>query len=76
MNTTAITDQYGDVERLLDGLARHLDEIDREALKDAVAGLVGRIVLDPETLRCRIEYAIPTGELLASPRGFEPLYPP
>lgn len=60
-----------DIEGLLDGLARHLEEIDREALKDAISGLVGRVVLDPETLRCRIEYAIPTGELLASPRGAE-----
>lgn len=60
-----------DVAAFLSGLAVQCDGSSRADLKDLVAGLVGRVELDPATLRCRIFYEIPLqgGVLVASPRG-------
>jgi hypothetical protein len=37
-----------------------------------IAGMVERIELDPATIICRMHYRINTGDLVASPPGFEP----
>jgi len=65
-----------DVRRILDGLAEHLESLDREAMKDFLAGLIERIELDEAAAQCRIHYRISTGDKLASPRGFEPRFAP
>ena len=38
--------------------------------------MIGRIELDPSTTVCKLHYRINTGELRASPRGFEPRLTP
>ena len=49
-----------------------------EALKDMLASLTEKIVLDATTLECQIHYriGIEGRNRLASPRGFEPRLPP
>jgi len=66
----ATTITVHDVDHILDRLADDLDRLDREALKDFLSSILGRIVLDPATLTCRIHYQIQakTGDLGASPR--------
>jgi DNA repair exonuclease SbcCD ATPase subunit len=61
-----------DVSKLLQGLASHLTEADQEAVKELLEGIIERIELDPDSHQCRIHYRIDTGEMMASPRGFEP----
>ena len=67
-----------DVLRILDNLANDMASLDRNELKDFLRGIIGKVAMDPETLKCKIHYTIPatTGELMASPRGFEPRLPP
>jgi site-specific DNA recombinase len=65
-----------DVRTLLGSLANHLQEVDRESLKVLTAGLLEKVELCPTTLTCRLHYKIATGDLMASPRGFEPRLPP
>ena len=57
-------------------LADHLQVVDREALKELIRGLVERIELCPTSLAARLHIKIATGDLLASPRGFEPRFTP
>ena len=38
-----------------------------------IAETIERIVLDPDSMSCRIHYALETGDKVASRRGFEPL---
>ncbi len=67
-----------DARAMLVTMADNLPNLDRSALKDLLCGLVEQVTLDVSTLSCCIHYKIrlPTGELVASPRGFEPLYSP
>jgi hypothetical protein len=66
------------VEHLLDNMANDMATLDAAELRDFLRARIGRIVMDAETLNCRIHYEIPaeTGDKLASPRGFEPRLPP
>jgi hypothetical protein len=63
---------------MLATMVDNLPELDRNSLKDLLRGLVEQITLDPKTLAYCIHYKIKLnlGELVASPRGFEPLYSP
>ncbi len=65
-----------DVQAILTGLADNLNTVNRDALKEYLHAFVERIELDPATGACRIHYRIGTGDLMASPRGFEPRSPP
>ena len=65
-----------DVRRILEGLAGHLEGLDREGMKDFLGGLVEQIELTDDAAECRIHYRISTGDKLATPRGFEPRLPP
>ncbi len=65
-----------DVKALLASLADHLQDVDREALKELIGGMLDRIELCPTSLSARLHYRFATGELVASPRGFEPRLPP
>ena len=67
-----------DVLQILDNLANDMASLDRNELKDFLRGIIGKVAMYPETLNCQIHYTIPaaTGELMASPRGFEPRLPP
>jgi hypothetical protein len=66
------------VRRLLDDMAENLGALPKPEPKAFVAGIVARVTLDPGESTCCIQYRIPlvTGDLVASPRGFEPLLPP
>lgn len=67
-----------DVKDMLAEIADNLSELERDALKDLLRGLIERITLDLSELAYCIHYKIKllTEELVASPRGFEPLYSP
>ena len=67
-----------DVKAMLAAMAESLPDLDREALKDLLRGLVDRITLDLSKLSCCIHYKIKlsTGDFVASPGGFEPPYSP
>jgi len=67
----ALTDEH--VELLLAEVARNMESIDGEGLRDFLRGLVDRIELDPASLACRLHYAISAarGDSMASPRGFD-----
>ena len=64
--------------RIVERLATDVDKLDREALKDFLTGMIGKITLNPADLTCSISYEIPatSGEFVASPRGFEPRLSP
>lgn len=64
----ALTDEH--VELLLGAVAGDMPEDAGPELRDYLRDLVQQIELDPETLQCRIHYAIQAarGESLASPR--------
>lgn len=62
-----------DVRRLLAGLADHLAQVDRNALKELLAGVIERIELDPATMAAQIHYRISMGKFVASPRGCQEL---
>jgi site-specific DNA recombinase len=72
-----------DVRRLLRLLANELrDGVETgeiKTIKAALGGFIDRIVLDPVSEACAIHCRIATpdtGFIVASPRGFEPLYSP
>ena len=56
--------------------AAHLQEIDREVLKEMMGGMLEKVELYPTSLQARLHYRFATGDLVASPRGFEPRLPP
>ena len=65
-----------DVKTLLASLADNLQAIDREALKEMIGGMLEKVELCPTTFQARLHYRFAAGDLLASPRGFEPRLPP
>jgi hypothetical protein len=68
--------EESDVEAVRAAMIDNLPELDRIGLKDLLRGLVERITLGPKkTLAC-CKIKLNLGELVASPRGFEPLYSP
>ena len=71
-----VTEQ--DVLDLLDGLGDILKELSREKLKELLRGMLEKVTLDPVTFAGHNHYRIPldSGELVASPRGFEPRLSP
>src|SRR5690606_34559360 len=80
---TAATITVDDVRAMLGGLFAELrDSVaagEIQTTKAALSGLVERIELDPVSEACVIHYRIAnpdTGVIVASPRGFEPLYSP
>jgi hypothetical protein len=54
-----------------------MEEMDKEVLKDQIASIVDKIVLDPESLELTIHYKIPveSRNKMASPGGVEPPLP-
>ena len=62
-----------DVASMLSTMADSMEDLDRDALKDLMQGLVERITLDPYTLACCIYYKIPvkSRNSVASPTRFE-----
>ncbi len=65
-----------DIRTLLASLAEHLHEVDRESLKEMIGGMVERVELCSTSLTARLHYKFAAGDLLASPRGFEPRFIP
>ncbi|HNA86396.1 MAG: recombinase family protein [Rhodocyclaceae bacterium] len=65
-----------DIRSALSSLMEELRQEDRDALKEALSAIVEKITLDSVTLACQITYRLATGEIMASPRGFEPRLPP
>ena len=65
------------IELFLRGIAENMESLSREALKDFLSSVIGRVTLDPATHECQIDYriGINLGDKVASPRGFEPLLP-
>ena len=64
------TVKESDVRRLLDALSEDLAALDREHLKDFLAGMIEAISLDPDTRAGEIRYRIgASGVKVASPRG-------
>ena len=63
---------------IIDGLAEDLQGKEKSKLKELIASLVDKIILDPLTVECCIHYPIVVDDslVMASPRGFEPLLPP
>lgn len=57
-----------DARRFLAGLADDLDRMDRETLKDALAMLLERVELAPESRQAELRYRL-SGDFVASPRG-------
>lgn len=58
-----------DVRALLASLPSRLEELDRDALKDVLAGWLARIELDPATRACRVVYGLALDRVkVASPR--------
>lgn len=58
----------------LAALSERMADMHREEMKDLLADVVDRVVLDPTTLDCQIHYRIPVRESVASPRG-RPIIP-
>jgi hypothetical protein len=67
------------VRRLLRTILTDLND-NPDGLSDAIHQLIDRIELSPETFEAvlyyRISPLVKSGELVASPRGFEPRYLP
>ena len=67
------------VRRLLRSILNDLND-NPDGLRDAIHQLIDRIELSPETFEAvmyyRISPLVKSGELVASPRGFEPRYLP
>lgn len=63
-----------DVSRWLESMAESVDHESPEALQTMVRSMVEKIDLDPQTVECRIHYALSSASefcsRLASPRGF------
>ena len=69
--------QQPDVSKILKHFVNEIKALDKEPLKDRLHSLIRRVTLSPDTLECSIEYSIGIrGDVMASPRGFEPLLPP
>ncbi|MGK9452720.1 recombinase family protein [Acidithiobacillus caldus] len=68
-----------DVQRALNTLIGSVEESDDIAVKDLLARIVDRIIMDPENFTATVSYKIEAGdkrgEQMALPRGFEPLLP-
>ncbi len=49
-----------------------MESLSREALRDFLANVIGRVTLDPVIHECQIDYriGIDLGDKMASPRGF------
>jgi DNA invertase Pin-like site-specific DNA recombinase len=62
----------GDVKRFLAGIAGQM-EADPDLLKEALAGIIEKVMLDPATLDACVSYKIAdlTGDKVASPRSSE-----
>ena len=67
-----------DVKTMLKNIAEEFNAEENEYLKDAISSIVESVILDDTTLEATVMYRIgyPTGDKLASPRGFEPRSPP
>ena len=67
-----------DIRGLLAGLREMLSGLSRDRLKDILRGIIEKVTLDPVTFAGHSHYRIPldSGELVASPRGFEPRLSP
>lgn len=65
-----------DVLAIQASLADLIDQADAAALKELVCGMVERVELCPTSLTTRLHYSFAPGNLLASPRGFEPRFTP
>ena len=65
-----------DVKAMLAIMAEHLATIDREAMKETLNALLEKVELCSTSLASRLHYRFATGDLLASPRGFEPRLSP
>lgn len=59
----------GQVRRMLAALLAEMRESPAEQQRAAIAGMVERVELDPESLACRMHYRLETGVKLASRRG-------
>jgi hypothetical protein len=66
------------VKQLLRGVVQEIQAMAREGLKDMLASLADKVVLDPANLECRIHYriGIEGRNRVASPRGFASNCPP
>jgi myosin heavy subunit len=66
------------IEQFLRGIAKNMESLSRESLKDFLSTVIGQVTLDPASHECQINYriGINLGDKVASPRGFEPLLPP
>jgi site-specific DNA recombinase len=62
---------------MLSNVSENMKEMDKEVLKDQIASIVEKIVLDPESLELKIHYKIPveSRNKMASPGGVEPPLP-
>jgi site-specific DNA recombinase len=67
-----------DIQGLMSGLEELLKDLSRERLKEVIRTLLDKVTLDPATFEGETHYrlALGSGDLLASPRGFEPRYSP
>ena len=67
------------VRKLLQTILTELND-NTDRLRDAIHQLIDRVELSPETFEAVLYYRIcplvKSGELVASPRGFEPRYLP
>ena len=61
-----------DVKRFLSGIVSQMDA-EPDLLKEAIAGIIEAVTMDPATLEARVTYKIAnlTGDKVASPRGSE-----
>lgn len=66
------------VSKVLTTIAEEFELMDRVGLHDFLKGLVEQIIMDETASTFQITYRIAcaTGLIMASPRGFEPLYSP
>ncbi len=65
------------VREAIERIAAELSSLQGTELRETVERLVEKVVLDPQTLECRIHYRMGQDGLnVASPRGVEPLLPP
>ncbi len=65
-----------DAKAILANLADNLALTDRDATKELLEGLLEKVELCPASLNARLHYHFAAGDLVASPRGFEPRLPP
>ncbi len=70
--------KLSDVKTMLKTIADKFNIEKTINLKNAISSIVESVILDDATLEATVVYRIgyPTGDKLASPRGFEPRSPP